>query len=535
MKDQGKIKNEFMEELTRFHHRVSELDALQSEHKKVEGILRASEKYRAIFKTTGCATIIIEEDSTIFLANKEFKQLSGFSKEEVEGKKSWTEFVAKEDLERIKEYHCRQRVAPDKAPKSCEFRFIDRKGSLRDVFLNISMIPGTNKTVASFLDVTDRKRAETRIRKLYSLQQVIRKTNQVLLKIKDEPQLFQRICDLLVHVKNFKVAWVGLLQKKTFTIKPVARAGLKKGYLSTPRVTWDDSKYGRSPTGMAIKRREPFIMRDIQNDSRYAPWRKEALERGYASSIALPLLHGDKVVGALTIYSGEKDVFGNGKVEFLKEVAENIHLGIKMMRLEKKLEENLKNMREYLGGIIRAMELAVEKKDPYTAGHQQRVSDLARSIATQMGLPKEKVEGIRIAASIHDIGKITIPAEVLTKPGRLSENEFAMIRNHVEVACEIVKEVNFPWPITNIIFQHHERLDGSGYPQGLKDHDIILEARILAVADTVEAMCSHRPYRPALGTDKALKEIEENKSILYDSEVVDVCIRLFKEKGFKFK
>lgn len=226
-------------------------------------------------------------------------------------------------------------------------------------------------------------------------------------------------------------------------------------------------------------------------------------------------MHRDEVVGALNIYSGEKDTFGEEEVEFLKEVAGDIALGLKTLRLEKELEDNLKIMRECLGGIIRAMELAVEKKDPYTAGHQQRVSDLARTIATQMGLPKQNIEGIRIAASIHDIGKIAIPAEVLTKPGRLSQNEFAMIQNHVKVAYEIVKEVDFPWPIATIILQHHERLDGSGYPQGLKDHDTILEARILAVADVVEAMSSHRPYRPALGTDKALEEIEKNKGKLY--------------------
>ena len=176
-----------------------------------------------------------------------------------------------------------------------------------------------------------------------------------------------------------------------------------------------------------------------------------------------------------------------------------------------------------------------ESKDPYTAGHQQRVSQLATAIARKMGLPEDRIEAIKFASLIHDIGKFIIPGEILSKPSKLSKTEFTLIKEHPKTGYNIIKDVEFPWEIASIILQHHERLDGSGYPMGLKDKEILLEAKILAVADVVEAMNSHRPYRPALGIDKALEEISMNKGKLYDSDAVDACIKLFKEDGFKFE
>jgi putative nucleotidyltransferase with HDIG domain len=181
------------------------------------------------------------------------------------------------------------------------------------------------------------------------------------------------------------------------------------------------------------------------------------------------------------------------------------------------------------------MALTVEARDPYTAGHQRRVADLARAIAEEMGLSKERIEGIRVAGGLHDIGKINIPAEILGKPGRINNMELGLIKMHPQVGYNILKGIEFPWPVAQIVLQHHERMDGSGYPQGLVGGDIVLEARILAVADVVEAMSSHRPYRPAHNIDKALEEISQNSGILYDPEVADVCLRLFTEKGFKLE
>lgn len=178
------------------------------------------------------------------------------------------------------------------------------------------------------------------------------------------------------------------------------------------------------------------------------------------------------------------------------------------------------------------MASVVEIKDPYTAGHQKRVTRLASAIAEELGLPKEQIEGIRIAGLIHDIGKVSIPAEILSKPGRITDLEFSVIKTHSQAGYDILKTIEFPWPIAQIVLQHHERLNGSGYPQGLSGEEILLEARILGVADVVEAMASHRPYRPALGIDKALEEITQNRGILYDARVAEACLKLFADKGF---
>lgn len=191
--------------------------------------------------------------------------------------------------------------------------------------------------------------------------------------------------------------------------------------------------------------------------------------------------------------------------------------------------------RRALEGTISALATAIEKRDPYTAGHQRRVAELAREIAKEMKLPDDTVQCIYLASLLHDIGKISVPSEILSKPSRLNNPEYELIKFHPTVGYEILKDIDFPWPIAEAVLYHHERLDGSGYPNGLKNGEIPIEARVIAVADVVEAISSHRPYRPALGMEKALKEIEKNKGRLYDPEVVDACIRVIKEKGFRWK
>jgi HD-GYP domain-containing protein (c-di-GMP phosphodiesterase class II) len=203
-------------------------------------------------------------------------------------------------------------------------------------------------------------------------------------------------------------------------------------------------------------------------------------------------------------------------------------------RMQLALQKNLDGLKQAVSGTIKAIALTVEMRDPYTSGHQHRVSYLARAIAEEIKLSDDQAEGVYTAAAIHDIGKISLPAEILTKPGRLSNIEMKMIQAHSQVAYDILKGIDFPWPIAQIVLQHHERMDGSGYPQGLSGDEILLEARILGVSDVVETMASHRPYRPSIGIDKALEEIAQNKTVLYDPQVVDACLKLFADKGFEF-
>lgn len=199
---------------------------------------------------------------------------------------------------------------------------------------------------------------------------------------------------------------------------------------------------------------------------------------------------------------------------------------------EEELKQSFEKVRKAMGGIIQAMALTVESKDPYTAGHQQRVSNLARTIAQEMNLSKDQVEAIRLAGVVHDLGKISVPAEILSKPTKLSDLEFSLIKGHPQTSYEILKDIDFPWPIAQIALQHHERMNGSGYPSGLQGEEIMIEAQVLMVADVVEAIASHRPYRAARGIDLALEEIEKNKGELYNPAVVDACLKLFRKKNF---
>ena len=189
-------------------------------------------------------------------------------------------------------------------------------------------------------------------------------------------------------------------------------------------------------------------------------------------------------------------------------------------------------LRKSLEDSIQAIAATVEVRDPYTSGHQKRVAELAMALAREMGLPEERIHGLHLAGVVHDVGKISVPAEILSKPGKLSQLEHTLIQGHAEAGYEILKDIDFPWPIATIVWQHHERFDGSGYPQGLKGEAILLESRIMAVADVVEAMASHRPYRPTLGIEVALDEIERGRGIKYDPVVADACLRVFREGTF---
>lgn len=230
------------------------------------------------------------------------------------------------------------------------------------------------------------------------------------------------------------------------------------------------------------------------------------------------------------------------KVQLIKElqkmhgkVAELEKVKIMCNQLEKELKQTYKKLQKFIEGTANIITKVVETRDPYSTGHQQKVSKLAIVIAREMKLSQDKIEGIKIASLVHDIGKVNLPTEIISKPGKLIEVEFNLIKNYPKVGYDILKKVDFPWPIAEIVFQHQEKINGSGYPRGLKGDEICIEAKILGVANVVEAMSSYKSYRPALNIDEALAEIAENKNILFDPEVVDTCLKLFKEKSFKFE
>jgi PAS domain S-box-containing protein/putative nucleotidyltransferase with HDIG domain len=223
--------------------------------------------------------------------------------------------------------------------------------------------------------------------------------------------------------------------------------------------------------------------------------------------------------------------FESGAIQYLDGILEDIN-DRKHAQIE--VQKSLQRLEKTIEEIIQAMAYIGEVRDPYTAGHQKRVAQVSFEMAKMMGLQVEQYKGLTMAAFVHDIGKILVPSDILSKPGRLTKPEFDLLKDHTKIGYEILKTIEFPWPIAKIVLQHHERMNGSGYPFGISGDEIIIEARILAVADVVEAMSSHRPYRPALGIDKALEEIRKNVGVLYDAAVVDTCVKLFIDKGFQF-
>ena len=228
----------------------------------------------------------------------------------------------------------------------------------------------------------------------------------------------------------------------------------------------------------------------------------------------------------------QKPVSSNEVLVRLKRVLIERSILAERYRAEEDLKENIRKLNRLLEEIVGALISAMESRDPYTSGHQKRVTKLACSIASEMGLEENIVKGIRMAGLLHDIGKMSIPADILNKPGKVTELEFNLIKEHTTVGYNILKDIEFERPIAQIVLQHHERMNGSGYPQCLYSEEILIEAKILGVADVVEGMASHRPYRPSLGIDAALDEILQNKAVIYDQIVVDTCLKLFNKKGF---
>jgi putative methionine-R-sulfoxide reductase with GAF domain len=304
---------------------------------------------------------------------------------------------------------------------------------------------------------------------------------------------------------------------------------------------------GAGLIGKVLRTGRPMVVNDYQSWEGHHPdprWKQ------IQAVIALPLIFDGQVMGALGLAHiqegktfGKEDMAALSRFSALASVvllnetvcAQVRHELSERKRMWEELQRRNDHLRETFFATINALATTIEMKDPYTAAHQRWVTRLACAIGGEMDLAQEQIEGLRMAGLIHDIGKMNVPAELLLKPRRLTEIEYEAIKIHPQSGYDIVKEIQFPWPIAQIVLQHHERMDGSGYPQGISGTEILVEARLLAVADVVESMSSHRPYRDAHGIEIALEEIARNSGILYDPETVEACLVVFKDKGFKFE
>jgi PAS domain S-box-containing protein len=391
-------------------------------------------------------------------------------------------------------------------------------------------------------NITDRKKAEAELIRLNRVLKTLNEVNQNILRASDESELMNNVCSVIIANKGYSLAWIGLArQDENKSIEVVAKAGEMEGYVDGLSMSWDDRPIGQGPAGNAVRTGRTQIAQDIKNDPHFEPWREAAQNYGHASSIALPLRENGIAFGLLSIYSPETSAFSADEVALLEEVADDLAFGIVNLRTrtERDLavqgrQHYMERLRVSLEDALQAIATTVEMRDPYTAGHQRRVADLSKILANELGLRDDEIHGIYLAAVVHDIGKVSVPSEILNKPTRLSEMEFAIVKNHVADTYKILKGIQFPWPIADMAHQHHERMDGTGYPLGLKGDDILFGSRIMAVADVVEAMSSHRPYRPGLGMQAAMDEIKRGRATVYDAPVVDACLKLFDEGLLKF-
>lgn len=453
--------------------------------KAKEKIKESEERYKDLVEKAGVAILIDDKEGNVQYCNRKYADMFGYPLEEI-GSKPIFSIVHPDDVERVRKFH-KGRIQGKKVPSEYECKGITKDGNIVHMEIHADALQDNGDIIGTrsyIWDITERKKVEEAVQ---ASEEKFR-------------TLFDSAADAI---------FIHDLDGNILEVNEVAceRLGYKKEKILN--MTLADIDRPKQAVG--------------------TPKRIEELyQRGH---IFFETAHENKDGTVIPIELSSRIIDYEGK-----PVALSIARDITERKLaEEERKQSFERLRQSLEETVNALATAVEMRDPYTAGHQHRVTSLATAIAEEMGLSKEKIEGIRMAGVIHDVGKIRVPAEILSWPGQLTEIDFNLIKTHPQVGYDILKRIELPNQVTKIMLQHHERMDGSGYPEGLKGKNILIEARVLAVADVVEAMASHRPYRAALGIEKALEEISKNKGILYDAKVVDTCLKLFNEKDFKFK
>ncbi|MDH4943695.1 PAS domain S-box protein [Sulfurimonas sp. C5] len=511
-----------------------------TERKEAEEHLKESEeKFRTMTASAQDAILMIDSQGNISYWNEAAERVLGYSADEAMGtnlhKLITPERFMDAHLKGFKEF---QRTGQGAAVgKTVELAAIKKDGTEFPIELSLSSILHKDGwgAIGIMRDISERKASEAALNRANRALKTLSAGNLALVHATSEEELLKEVTRVIVERGGYSLAVVDYADdgpEKNLT--PVAWHGFSGEEYWLNDLCWKDTGKGVLPAGAAIREGVTQIFRDIKDPLTCPNWRDAAIERGYVSHISLPLFDGKKPFGVLSIYSSQEESFDEEEIHLLEELANDLAYGIGNQRTRDVNKKHEAILRESLEQTILAISATVESRDPYTAGHQKRVAELATAIAKEMGLGQEEIEGIRFAAIIHDLGKIHIPAEILAKPGRLTDIEFMLIKTHPQAGYDIIKDVNFPWPIAQIILQHHEHVDGSGYPQGLKGDEILLGAKIITVADVIEAISSHRPYRSALGIQVALDEVTKGRGTRYDSVVVDTCMKLFKEKKFTF-
>ncbi len=457
-----------------------------------EALLKNEEKYRTILENIedGCYEVDLYGNFTFI--NNSMSRILGYSKEDLLGM-NYKKYTDKENAENIFREYNKIFNAKENPRQRFEWQLIAKNEDAVYIEQSISLQKDSYGKIIGFQgivrDVTERKKSEDALRKSETkYRQLIENAHEGIFQSTVEGR----------HI-TVNQAFANIL-----------------GYDSPEEVVKNITDIAHQIYVNPEDRTK--ILQTID---------KEGSVKGYETEFYRK--DGSKIWVSINMHAVRDD---QGKILYYQGIDQDI---TDKKRIETERQENIERLRSSLGATINAMAVTVETRDPYTAGHQRRVADLARAIASEMNLSSDQVDGIRMASMIHDIGKISIPSEILAKPTKLTELEFNLIKTHSQSGYDILKNINFPSPVAQIILEHHERVNGSGYPNGLKGDQILLESQVLAVADVIEAMASYRPYRPSLGIETALKEIEKNKGILYNNIAVDVCLKLFREKDFQIQ
>jgi PAS domain S-box-containing protein/putative nucleotidyltransferase with HDIG domain len=400
---------------------------------------------------------------------------------------------------------------------------------------------GRNLVIAEFRDISDQVAKEQRLSAQNWALSAFSIAALALGRARSATGLLQSICEAITQQSVYVLATVGIAEESPEKgILVAAAAGTAMDYLDGIQLSWsEDEVGGQGPAGACIRTNTLQIIEDTETSAGFAQWRERARQFGIRSCVSIPLRIENGWQGALLVYSAHAHAFESAPLEVFERLGEQIVHGIQaiehkqLLEAERKhLERTQKNLTDALQASVAAMVTAMEMRDPYTAGHETRVADIAYAIGAEMGWPVSQLEGLRMAAMVHDIGKISIPAEILSKPGRLTAEEYTLVKKHPETGYAILRDIPFSWPIADIVRQHHEKINGSGYPLGLKGNEILPESKVLAVADIVEAMASNRPYRIGIDLDVVLDQIQEEAGTLLDTEAVRICVDLFRGKGF---
>jgi putative nucleotidyltransferase with HDIG domain len=450
-------------------------------------------------------------------------RLLGSEGEQVLGHGELELFPSHQDLGVVDLY---SRVFKSGEPERCEIPWSDEDGFVGAI--DTSVVRFEDGLLVNGRVITDQKRVERALSNATQSLCTFLAASETLVHARDETGLFDDICRVLVEEGGYRFAWVAVpASQDPSEVVSLAYAGdVGREYFEAIHATSAGLVQGVGPVIEVLRSREVQVIDDVEVLSSSDLWREVALGYQMRSGVALPLIVGDKITGALGIFARNAGAFDPDTVKLFREFASEIEFGIATMQDRTRDQQNLEQLAVTLEAAVAAVAASTEF-DPYTAGHQRSVAKIAVTIAQELGLDADETKGIEVAAMLHDIGKIVVPAQILSKPAKLSPAEFELIKAHLQAGVDIIAGINFPWPVARTILQHHERLDGSGYPFGLKGDEIGLGARIVMVADVLEAMTSPRAYRPAASGADALGEIERESGKQFDPGVVAACLHVY--------